>query len=299
MDDLLKITQESDQKKHRVLALRGYVRLIGLDAGRPAHKTVEMYREAMKLAPSVSEKKMVLSGLAKVKSVEALQMAIDCWVDNALEQEAEAAVIKIAESTHGSDPQQTKPVLQRIVILSRNEPLRQQAQKLLTQIEQFEAYITDWEVSGAYTKEGKSAFELFDVEFGPEAEAQDVQWRKMPAGTDKDKPWLLELDKAVGGSDRVAYLRTRVRSPKNQKVRLEVGSNDGIKVWLNGKVVHANNVARTISRDEDSTEVTLVEGWNRLMMKITQSGGTWSACACLRKPDGGQVEGLKVQPPTD
>jgi hypothetical protein len=104
----------------------------------------------------------------------------------------------------------------------------------------------------------------------------------------------VELDKAIGGSDRVAYLRTKVWFPRTEKVRLELGSNDGIKVWLNGQVVHANNTARTITPGEDIAEVTLRYGWNQLMMKITQSGGAWSACARFRTLDGSSLEGLKV-----
>ena len=296
INDLLKVAQSSDDERHRIIALRGFVRLIGLDSSRPAEQMFEMYSEAMELAPKLDEKKMVLSGLANVKSFAALQMAAGYLEDKALQQEAEAAVVRIAESTQAGYAQQTKAVLGKVIQISENDSLRQQAQKLIEQIERFEDYITEWQVSGPYTKDDTSPSALFDVVFGPEEKAAaDVEWRVMPAGTDKDKPWLMELDKAIGGGDRVAYLRTRVWSPKEEKVRLEVGSNDGIKVWLNDKVVHSNNVMRTVTRDEDRIDVTLREGWNKLMLKITQSGGTWSACACLRALDGGKLEGLKVQ----
>ncbi|MHC4483108.1 MAG: HEAT repeat domain-containing protein, partial [Planctomycetota bacterium] len=296
MNALLKIAQSSDNLKHRILALRGFVRLIGLDSSRPAEQVLGMYGQAMELASNVSEKKAVLSGLANVKSFSALQMAADYLGDSSLQQEAEAAVVKIAESTRGSHPKRTKTMLQKVVQISQNDSARQRAKELIKQIERFEDYITNWQVSGPYTKENKSALDLFDVVFAPEQGAgKGAKWQVMPAGTDKDKPWLMELDKAIGGSDRVAYLRTRIWSPKNQKARLEVGSNDGIKVWLNSQVVHSNNVARTIARDEDRVEVSLREGLNELMMKITQSGGTWSACACLRGLDGSKLEGLKIK----
>ncbi|MHC4544492.1 MAG: HEAT repeat domain-containing protein, partial [Planctomycetota bacterium] len=47
--DLLKVVQTSENKIHRVLALRGYVRLIGLDSGRPVEETMGMYKQAMSL----------------------------------------------------------------------------------------------------------------------------------------------------------------------------------------------------------------------------------------------------------
>jgi HEAT repeat protein/type 1 glutamine amidotransferase len=294
IDDMRQIARTSDNQVHRALALRGFVRLIGLDSHRSPEEKIRMYQEAMHLAPNENEKKAVLSALANIKTFAALQMAADYLDDEALQREAEVAVVRIADGTRGSHPQQTKVVLQKVSKISKDDSLRQQANKLIEQIKQFEQYITAWQVSGPYTKEGAGATKLFDVAFPPESDPENAKWTPMPAGTDRNKPWLLELDKAVGGGDRAAYLRTNVWSPKNQKVRLELGSNDGIKVWLNGEVVHANNTARTISRDEDKVEVTLRKGWNRLLMKITQSGGTWSACACFRTLQGGRLEGLKV-----
>lgn len=296
MADLLKIAQNSDNKIHRVLALRGFVRLIGLADARPAKETIDMYRQAISLASSAGEKKMVLSGLADVKSIGALQMAADYLKDKALQQEAEFAVVKIAEAIRGSHPQQSKDMLKKVIQVSKNDSLRQRAQEAINQIERFDDYLVAWQVSGPYTKDEADGTQLFDIAFGPEEpNARDVVWRIMPVGTNKDRPWLMELDKALGGNNRAGYLRNKVWSDKSQKVRLELGSDDGIKVWLNGQLVHANNVTRPAGPAQDKVEVTLKQGWNRLLLKITQNGGEWAACARLRRLDGGKLEGLKVQ----
>ncbi|MHC4192791.1 MAG: HEAT repeat domain-containing protein [Planctomycetota bacterium] len=296
IDDMRQIARSSQNEIHRALALRGFVRLIGLDSGRSPEEKTAMYKEAMQLAPNENEKKAVLSGLANIGTLGALQMAADYLGNENLQQEAEVAVVRIAEGTLGSHPQQTKAVLQKVIQTSQNDSRRRQAAGLLEKVQAFEDYVTAWQVSGPYTKEGAGAFELFDAAFPPETDPQSAKWTAMPVGTDKGRPWLLDLYKAIGGGDRVAYLRTNVSSPTDQKVRLQLGSNDGIKVWLNGKVVHANNASRTITRDEDKVEVNLRKGWNSLMMKITQSGGTWSACACFRTLKGDPVKGLKVLP---
>jgi HEAT repeat protein len=304
--DLLKVAESSENKVHKILALRGFVRLLGLESGRPAEETIAMYKKAMNLAPDVVEKKRVLSGLGNTESFAAMQMAASYLQDEALRQEAEFAVVKIAEGIYGSYPQESKDVLKKIIQASVNESLKEQAQEVINQIERFDDYITAWEVSGPYTKEGTDGPGLFDVAFGPEqfggeltvepqTGAQGVTWRVMPAGTNQDRPWLMEMDKLLGGDNRVAYLRTRVSSDKEQKARLEIGSDDGIKVWLNGQVVHANNVIRAVAPAQDNVEVTLKQGWNQLLLKVTQGGGEWSVCARLRAPDGGRPEGLKVQ----
>jgi hypothetical protein len=121
-----------------------------------------------------------------------------------------------------------------------------------------------------------------------------VKWEVMPIGTDSSRPWFIELDKTLGGDDRVAYLKTEVWSDKEQKVRLELGSDDGVKVWLNGKIVHANNVTRPCSPGQDKVDVTLKKGQNSLMVKITQGGGGWALCMRFRSQEGGKVEGLRT-----
>jgi HEAT repeat protein len=294
--DLLKVAEGSANSVHRILALRGFVRLLGLESNRPPGQTIELYKKAMSLAPDADEKKRVLSGLANTKSLAAMQMAASCLQDQTLRAEAEFAAVKIAEGIFGSYPQESKDLLKKIIQTSANESLRLEAQEVINQIERFDDYITGWEASGPYTKEGADGPGLFDWTFGPEqAGAQQVVWRVMPAGTNQDRPYLMELDKLFGGDNRVAYLRTNVWSEKEQKVRLEMGSDDGIKVWLNGQLVHANNATRGVNPGEDKADITLKQGWNTLMLKVTQGGGEWSVCVRIGKLDGSKLDGLKTQ----
>jgi HEAT repeat protein len=134
--DLLKVAQKSENPVHKTLALRGYVRLAGLKSDRPAEETMKMYKDAMALAADVSEKKMVLSGLGGTDSYEAMEMAASFLDDKELKDEAEAAVIKIAEARAKSSPRssaQTKDILQKVIDGTTNDSVREQAQKLLKQ----------------------------------------------------------------------------------------------------------------------------------------------------------------------
>jgi hypothetical protein len=107
----------------------------------------------------------------------------------------------------------------------------------------------------------------------------------MPEGTDASQPWYLDLLKALnGGEQRVAYLRTKLQWPEEQQVRFWIGSDDGNKVWINGKVVHSNNVARPFTLDQDSAMVTLKKGENIIMMKITQNNLPWGASLRIEEP---------------
>ncbi|MEK7474091.1 MAG: ThuA domain-containing protein [Candidatus Coatesbacteria bacterium] len=143
----------------------------------------------------------------------------------------------------------------------------------------FEDYITAWEVAGPFTKAGTGGRALFGEVFPPETPgATGVAWRAVTA---EGGPPVVDLLKAVGGEERVAYLRATVESPVDQDAALELGTDDGVKVWLNGAVVHANDVMRGLEPGSDSVAVKLVKGANTILMKITQGGGGWEACAAV------------------
>jgi len=135
VDDLLKVAKTSSNQVHRILALRGFVRLLGLERNRPAEKMINLYQQAMELAPDVPEKRKILSGLANAKSLAALEMAATCLQDSALQQEAEIAVVKIAEGIYGSYPEKTKEALGKVMKISKSDSVRQQAQSIINKIE--------------------------------------------------------------------------------------------------------------------------------------------------------------------
>jgi len=83
-----------------------------------------------------------------------------------------------------------------------------------------------------------------------------------------------------------AYLRCEVYSEKEQDTDLEIGSDDGVKVWLNGEIVHSNNVIRMWKPADDKVRVTLTQGWNTLMLKVTTKGGPWGASVRLVDENG-------------
>ena len=133
--ELLNVAESSNNKVHRILALRGFVRLLGLEHARPAAETVAMYKKAMSLSADAAEKKNVLSGLAGTKSLAALQMAADYLDDETLLNEAGFAAIKIAEGIHGDFPQQAMGMLKKIAQTAKSDSLRQQAQEAIDGIE--------------------------------------------------------------------------------------------------------------------------------------------------------------------
>ena len=135
LPDLLNVTENSQNKLHRILALRGFVRLLALKSKRPAEETLELYKKAMSLAPDVGEKRRVLSGLANAKSRGALEMATAYLEDKSLSREAEYAVVKIAEGIAADFPELARDTLKKTIGRTKNDTLRDQAQEILDKME--------------------------------------------------------------------------------------------------------------------------------------------------------------------
>ncbi|MCD6506872.1 hypothetical protein J7M22_09645 [Candidatus Poribacteria bacterium] len=72
------------------------------------------------------------------------------------------------------------------------------------------------------------------------------------------------------------YGYTVIISPDRRNVDLRVGSDDAVKVWLNGKVVHDNPVLRGSSGFQDRVPITLKPGPNRILVKVCEQGGGWA-----------------------
>ncbi|MHC4741498.1 MAG: family 16 glycoside hydrolase [Planctomycetota bacterium] len=288
------ISQNTSNNTHRVLALRGYVRLLALDTELPQDEKVEMYRIAVKTAAGANEKKLVLAGLANLAHLEALTIILGYIDEPAVKDEAILAALKVAPAIAGARPWSAEAAAARIMRATSNQQLRNQAQTLLKTVDGFNDFIMAWRVSGPYLKGNRNFNQLFDTAFPPEEKDVDINWSLMPAATDAERPWILDLLKLYSGNSRVAYLKTWIKSDKRKEAVLELGSDDGIKAWLNGKLIHAKNAARAAIPASDEAKVTLNKGWNKLMLKITQNIGPWEFCARIAEADGGPVEGIEV-----
>ena len=74
----------------------------------------------------------------------------------------------------------------------------------------------------------------------------------------------------------IIYGSIALNSPREQETRMYVGSDDGVKVWLNGVLVRQEIVNRSASDYKGSFPVTLKQGINILLVAVDNSGGAWS-----------------------
>ncbi len=68
----------------------------------------------------------------------------------------------------------------------------------------------------------------------------------------------------------VYYLAVGIHSERDQEATLLLGSDDGVKVWLNGTLVHAKHAHRDAVYGEDEVPIRLRRGMNLLFIKLEQ-----------------------------
>jgi hypothetical protein len=82
----------------------------------------------------------------------------------------------------------------------------------------------------------------------------------------------------------VAYAHTRIHSPIDRTVTFLLGSDDGAKVFLNGKEVHRFMGIRVAHADQDTIALPLHKGWNSLLLKIENNFGGYGFFARVIDP---------------
>jgi CubicO group peptidase (beta-lactamase class C family) len=128
---------------------------------------------------------------------------------------------------------------------------------------------------------------VFEQELLPVKEYDDIKEGKSVNISGKTYQWkyfdsdadIVDLDKRYNGVDfAIAYACADITMANPGKVLLGIGSDDGVKVWLNGKLVHQKWAARSINQDDDLITLNMKKGINQLIIKVQDIQQGWSFC---------------------
>jgi HEAT repeat protein len=134
LTDLENVAKTAQEASHKVLGLRGYIQLIGVESDRPKEETVALYKNAIDIADEAGEKRMALSGLAKVQSSAALELAAGYLDDADLRGEAEIAVMGNIWQARDADPAKVKAAMEKIYKNSDDDGMKRRAKQALDQM---------------------------------------------------------------------------------------------------------------------------------------------------------------------
>ena len=279
-DELYEIASTSSNSTHRVLALRGYVRMATL-----SDESSPIYVKAMKLVRNDNETKMVLGGLGSADTLMALELAEKYMAREELKAEAAQAAVQVAGKYCWQDPTRARATLDRVVAEVQDDQIRKQVRDALNRMNDYKDYILTWKGCGPYTlpnvNDGRQVFETsFEPEKDPDS--RNLRWFRVRTVFEGDK--RVNLEATFGGIDYCcAYLRTQIWSPVEQQALFRWEADDFIKGWINGELSTGGTLK-------------LRQGNNTFLLKVGDHGGGWNFNCRLLKPDGSSIEGLRCEP---
>ena len=147
-----------------------------------------------------------------------------------------------------------------------------------------------WHAVGPFAASDHSA--ALKMEFPPEKLALAADGKADLAAKHDERSWKVQPSWVDGkahtltGDNSATYLYRTVISKAEGTLAVALGSDDGVKVWVNGVKVHESTGVRGITVDSDKFTAPIHAGANHLLMKVTNGTGGYAFSFRLRS-DGG------------
>ena len=122
-----------------------------------------------------------------------------------------------------------------------------------------------------------------------EGVGEQIGWEKF---TDDVFDGYIDFGKDINW--RASYAWATVTSPDEREVQFRFGSDDGGKMWLNGKEVFANPNGGLVEIDKDTIPVTLKAGKNTILVKVCNGELNWGFYLRITDTDGKPFEDLPI-----
>lgn len=136
---------------------------------------------------------------------------------------------------------------------------------------------TRWLLSPAFPNEGGKRFaEDLLKEFGGETavSVSQVSHRWKSAHPDENG-YMNLLKHHVATDDKLVYALATFEAKDTGIAAWRFGSDDGIKVWVNGKLCYSSGARRGARKDSDECLSRIAEGDNTVLLKIDNATGEW------------------------
>jgi outer membrane protein assembly factor BamB len=151
------------------------------------------------------------------------------------------------------------------------------------------AFLRTWRVAGPFPNPDIDKPAAHAPEKGPfdaaaefDGIAGKVGWKAVDSDSDR-----IALDEITGhGGAAVAYAICWVNNPVAREVELQVGSDDGIKLWVNRKLLLEQYGGRLAYPNQNRVKLELPAGWNEVLVRVDNRSSAWGFFAEFRSPGG-------------
>ena len=156
--------------------------------------------------------------------------------------------------------------------------------------------IHDWKIIGPFPF-GSGLDEIYppeeELDFDKSYDGMDrtVTWRSVKTGESGYLNFVAMYSENNSDLVAMAYAYTEVISPDERDITLTLGSNDGAKVWLNGKEIFNLHIPRGAVADQEFLSVHLKKGVNKILAKVENLGSNWGLYMRVVDPN----EELKIK----
>ncbi|HLX63657.1 MAG TPA: PQQ-binding-like beta-propeller repeat protein [Planctomycetota bacterium] len=118
-----------------------------------------------------------------------------------------------------------------------------------------------------------------------------LEWKALKSARD-----YIDLSRALKPSEHVvAFAACYVQCEKARSGMMEIGADDGCKVWINQKLVHAHRSFGVASPGGFKTRVFFNAGVNEVLIKVDNKSGDWGFFLEFVEADGrGPMQGIRV-----
>jgi len=140
-----------------------------------------------------------------------------------------------------------------------------------TSLAAIDVALSPWRAAGPF--EAGDLDRAFAKAFEPEPEAPraagggaGLEWTPRPE-------WADDTVIPLTGSGCATYAERTVRVSRAVPATISLGSDDGIKVWVNGRQVFTKKIVRAAEPDQDRITVDLEAGENTILLKVVNGAG--------------------------
>ncbi|MBT4695053.1 MAG: DUF1549 domain-containing protein, partial [Planctomycetaceae bacterium] len=132
--------------------------------------------------------------------------------------------------------------------------------------------LTPWQYLGSLSAE---SFDIaHDKSFFDETVPVDLATTVADTAWEKRDEFVDGKIHALPAQENIAhYLFRTLTAPHDMKLVLQLGSDDGIRVWINGSEKLNKKVLRGVVANQEQVTVDLEQGENQLLIKISQDSG--------------------------
>ncbi len=152
--------------------------------------------------------------------------------------------------------------------------------KFMENVKNAPTFYTDWSVIGPFENTDlKGLSSIFPPEKGIDFKidytgiaGQKIRWKK----TEDRFTGYIDFTKQFSPAENVvAYAFKTLSLPEARNMKFGVGSNDGVRVWINGNLVLDRPVSRKAEPNQDLINVPMNQGENSILVKVDQLKRAW------------------------